>query len=254
MNRSLWIAAAALATIGAFYTGPATAQSMPMVPPANSGPVPVMPTNPGGSQPMPMPGSTAPSGPMIPRTMPTFPGSPVPMPMPGTTTPTSSKPVIQISLTLIDAPPSFSVTGIGSKDTNPGAHDDLHLARSLAASRHIVLTTVSRPTVTTLDGTPATLTTTQPATLKPNAVTVGDTMTATPHINPDGTVTVKVAYTHIAGPSVGKTVPPKTVPQTLDATRTFHNGDTLLLGGLTPPGPVKRLLFATATVVPPGKG
>lgn len=114
------------------------------------------------------------------------------------------------------------------------------------------------PVVTTVDGVKGRvdmrtdIPTTTAANGQPNSLSLDDFVEASPRSNTDGTITVTL--TTQRAELIPNIAPPASTTNTLSTTRTLHDGQTLVLGGIVDPTdavPTMHLIFMKVATAAP---
>lgn len=171
---------------------------------------------------------------------------------------------VKIEITEVRLPAGVPATFTQVKDPATGAPNDLLALQQAAAKTKVTLTLTPGPTLTTTDGVTGTL---NNRTMLPYTGTdaagkkqkffqsLDNGLSARPHINADGTITVDLSVTdsQVSGPPTTPDGPSPTTTQSFSTFRTFANGQTKNISTLDITARSMRVVFATVTLVPPAK-
>jgi hypothetical protein len=186
----------------------------------------------------------------------------------GDQTPAPGKAVVQISVTDVDASDGQSLPFPGGFGRNPKSHDDLSDLKAEAAKEGLAITITPRFTITTFDGTAGSVheqtqipamplgTMSAPPSDSVDYVVLTDSLSLTPHINPDGTISIafSLAEHKVNGPAWRELGPPNISYCAVTTERTFHNGDTQAIYFPTSGGFEAHRSFLTVKLIPAKKG
>lgn len=168
--------------------------------------------------------------------------------------------IVQVALTYVDVP-AKDLSRLGSTWNAVGMSPNaLEAMQALAAQRHVPLTLVPTQALVTADGQ-----TGQIQSIKRipyggkdmfgyNFAVVNGTA-ATPHVNADGTVTIHLVLKQSGRerPRPGDGKQSVTTEMSVDTTRRFRPGDSLLIAGPLPDIVPPRFVFASVTLLSPAK-
>ena len=168
--------------------------------------------------------------------------------------------IVQVALTYVDIP-AKDLSRLGSVwnavGTSPQA---LETVQALAAQRHVSLTLIPTQAIVTADGQAGQVQSTKRIPYGGGDMygynfAVVNGIAATPRINADGTVTVHLVLKQSGRerPRPGDGKQSVTTEMSVDSTRRFRPGDTLLIAGPLPNIIPPRFVFAAVTLLSPAK-
>ena len=168
--------------------------------------------------------------------------------------------IVQVTVTYADVP-AKDLSRLGSVwnavGTSPQA---LEIVQALAAQRHVPLMLIPTQAIVTADGQTGQVQSTKRIPYGGGDMygynfAVVNGVTATPHINADGTVTIHLVLKQSGRqrPRPGDGKQSVTTEMSVDSTRRFRTGDTLLIAGPLPDIVPPRFVFASVTLPSPTK-
>ena len=168
--------------------------------------------------------------------------------------------IIQIALTYVDVP-AKDLSRLGNVWNAAGASPNaLGTVQALAAQRHVLLTLIPTQAIVTADGQLGQIQSTKRIPYGDKSMygynfAVVNGVAAVPHMNADGTVTIHLVLKQAGRerPRTGDGRQSVTTEISVDSTRRFHSGDTLLIAGPLPDVVPPRFVFAAVTLLSPAK-